>query len=242
MIIREKRKHKRLVVVAGMMLLFAGAIKQPSLTAYAAEGQTTQATSQSTRWEGQGDAWRVRTQDGSGYITNDWFQDLDGSWYMLGADGYMFSGLITDQSTGKSYLLNTEHDGTYGRMIATDGVHMVNGQAIYLTFNQNHDGTYGAITNGLSELRNTGIKQVTKNDAGMVVEGSQGTQGSATQTQGTGQGTTQTSNSTGEFCEGWMNKSYDEMTQAERDRYEEIMIGGSVVHPSGTTPVDINWG
>lgn len=116
---------------------------------------------QSPRWEGAGEVWKVKNETGSGYLTNSWFQDLDSSWYMLGADGVMFSGLVTDNSTGKSYLLNTEHDGTFGRMISVDGVYSVNGKNISLSFNQAHDGTFGAIISGLSEARNSGVKETT---------------------------------------------------------------------------------
>lgn len=114
---------------------------------------------QSDRWEGAGDTWKVRTQDGTSYLTNSWFQDNDSSWYMLGADGTMYAGLVTDLSTGKSYLLNTQHDGTFGKMLTQDGVYTVNGSQVYLTFNQSHDGSYGAITQGLSEARSTGVKE-----------------------------------------------------------------------------------
>ena len=135
-------------------------------TAYAAgpsEGaQTTQSQQQATqsdRWEGAGDTWKVRTQDGTSYLTNSWFQDNDASWYMLGADGTMYAGLVTDLSTGKSYLLNTQHDGTFCKMLTVDGVYTVNGSQVYLTFNQSHDGSYGAIQSGLSEARSTGVKE-----------------------------------------------------------------------------------
>ena len=159
------RRTRRLIVVASFGLLLFGAIKQPSMTAYAAEAAgpgvstTQQAVQQSDRWEGSGDTWRVRNANGNGYLTNSWFQDLDGSWYMLGSDGIMYSGLVTDQSTGKSYLLNTQHDGTFGRMLTTDGVYNVNGVNVYLTFNQQHDGTFGAITSGLNEVRSSGVRE-----------------------------------------------------------------------------------
>ena len=159
------RRTRRLIVVASFGLLLFGAIKQPSMTAYASEAggpgvsTTQQSIQQSDRWEGTGDTWRVRNANGNGYLTNSWFQDLDGSWYMLGADGIMYSGLVTDQSTGKSYLLNTQHDGTFGRMLTADGVYNVNGVNVYLTFNQNHDGTFGAITSGLSEVRSSGVRE-----------------------------------------------------------------------------------
>lgn len=71
----------------------------------------------------------------------------------------MFSGLITDQSTGKTYLLNTNHDGTYGRMLTADGTYNINGQNVYLTFNQEHNGTFGCILTGLSEVRSTGVEE-----------------------------------------------------------------------------------
>lgn len=114
---------------------------------------------QSDRWEGAGDTWKVRTQDNTGYLSNSWFQDNDSSWYMLGADGTMYAGLVTDLSTGKSYLLNTQHDGTFGKMLTQDGVYTINGSQVYLTFNQSHDGSYGAIQSGLSGAKNTGISE-----------------------------------------------------------------------------------
>ena len=69
----------------------------------------------------------------------------------------MYSGLVTDQSTGKSYLLNTNHDGTFGRMLDVDGVYNINGVDVYLTFDQTHNGTHGAILTGLDSLRSTGV-------------------------------------------------------------------------------------
>ena len=127
------RRTRRLIVVASFGLLLFGAIKKPSMTAYASEAggpgvsTTQQSIQQSDRWEGTGDTWRVRASNGSGYLTNSWFQYLDGSWYMLGADGIMYSGLVTDQSSGKWYLLNTQHDGTFRRMLTTDGGYKVDG-------------------------------------------------------------------------------------------------------------------
>lgn len=158
-----KSKLKKLIVTTGVLFMLG---LSAATTAYAAPGPGTQSAqtqpqsiAQSDRWQGTGDTWRVRAQDNSGYLTNSWFQDTDGSWYMLGADGIMYSGLITDQSTGKSYLLNTQHDGTYGKMLTVDGVYNVNGTNVYLQFNQSHDGTFGAITSGLSEARNSGVKE-----------------------------------------------------------------------------------
>ena len=167
---KNQKNVSRIVKASGMALLLFSAVGQPGMTAYAAgPGETVQAqVEQSPRWEGQGDAWRVKTEDGKGYMTNAWFQDLDGSWYMLGADGYMYSGIVTDPSTGASYLLNTEHDGHFGRMVTANGAYIINGQQVYLTFNNTNpaDGTYGAITGGLTELRAAGVKEVTKGAEG----------------------------------------------------------------------------
>ena len=167
---RVLKQTRKLLITTGMALLLFSAVGQPGMTAYAAgPGETVQAqVEQSPRWEGQGDAWRVKTEDGKGYMTNAWFQDLDGSWYMLGADGYMYSGIVTDPSTGASYLLNTEHDGHFGRMVTANGAYIINGQQVYLTFNNTNpaDGTYGAITGGLTELRAAGVKEVTKGAEG----------------------------------------------------------------------------
>lgn len=117
---------------------------------------------QSSRWEGSDNTWRVSDNNGS-YLKNCWFQDdITGQWYLLGAgddNTIMFSGLVTDQSTGKTYLLNPNHDGTYGRMLTVDGTYTINGVDVYLTFNQEHNGAFGCITSGLSEVRNTGIEE-----------------------------------------------------------------------------------
>ena len=171
---RVLKQTRKLLITTGMALLLFSAVGQPGMTAYAAgPGETVQAqVEQSPRWEGQGDAWRVKTEDGKGYMTNAWFQDLDGSWYMLGADGYMYSGIVTDPSTGASYLLNTEHDGHFGRMVTANGAYIINGQQVYLTFNNTNpaDGTYGAITGGLTELRAAGVKEVTKGAEGTATQ------------------------------------------------------------------------
>lgn len=163
------KRAARCIIVTGMMLFLAASVKgtdetpffgntAPAFTnAFAITAQAAE-LNQSDRWEGQGDTWRV--QDGSGgYLKNSWFQDNDGSWYMLGAgDGSeMFAGLIVDKSTGKSYYLETQHKGFYGKMCTKDGEYEVNGSKVYLKFNQNHDGSFGAVISGLNEIRSTGV-------------------------------------------------------------------------------------
>ena len=117
---------------------------------------------QSDRWNvDDSGTWRLQNEAKTSYVLDSWFQDLDGEWYMLGSDnnGAMYSGLITDRSTGKSYYLNVNHDGYYGKLMSQNGKYTVNGIEVYLTFNQAHDGTFGAITSGLDDLRNTGVNK-----------------------------------------------------------------------------------
>ena len=219
------RRTRRLIVVASFGLLLFGAIKQPSMTAYAAEAgpgaaTTQQAVQQSDRWEGSGDTWRVKASNGSGYLTNSWFQDLDGSWYMLGADGIMYSGLVTDQSTGKSYLLNTQHDGTFGRMLTTDGVYNVNGVNVYLTFNQQHDGTFGAITSGLNEVRSSGVRETSL--AAIPTD-------SATGNTSQGASNTAQNQTTDASKPSWYGKTPEQMTRKELAEYTEYLTGNEVI-------------
>ena len=225
------KQHHKTMVVAGCGLLLFGAIKQPSMTAYASEAgpgvsTTQQSIQQSDRWEGTGDTWRVRASNGSGYLTNSWFQDLDGSWYMLGADGIMYSGLVTDQSTGKSYLLNTQHDGTFGRMLTTDGVYNVNGVNVYLTFNQNHDGTFGAITSGLNEARSSGVRETSL--ASIPTDSASGTQSGTSQQTG-GQTSGQSQSSQNSSQPSWYGKTPEQMTQKELAEYTEYLTGNRVI-------------
>ena len=145
----EGIRMKKKCFIAGLSALM---ILGSAINVYAA---------QSARWIGSGDFWRVSDNAG-GYLKNTWFQDdITGHWYLLGAEdgSVMYAGLVTDQSTGKTYLMNVAHDGTFGRMISTNGVYNINGRSISLTFNQNHDGTFGAITSGLQEARSTGVTE-----------------------------------------------------------------------------------
>ena len=155
-------KRTKKVILTGMLSLamFTGSITpymgNTMMVAQAAE------LSQSSRWVGEGDTWRV--SDGSGnFLSNCWFQDdITKDWYLLGAgedNTIMFSGLVTDQATGKTYLLNPNHDGTFGKMLTVDGTYNINGKEVYLSFNKEHNGTYGAIISGLSDVRNTGITE-----------------------------------------------------------------------------------
>lgn len=224
---KAQKCKSRFVVLGGCGLLLLGSVAQPDMVAYAEEtgaATTQQAVQQSDRWEGSGDTWRVRASNGSGYLTNSWFQDLDGSWYMLGADGIMYSGLVTDQSTGKSYLLNTQHDGTFGRMLTTDGVYSVNGVNVYLTFNQNHDGTFGAITSGLNEVRSSGVRETS-----LSAIPTDSATGGQTSNQQSSQPSGQSQTSQNSSQPSWYGKTPEQMTQDELYDYIEAVTGNRVI-------------
>lgn len=163
-----KNRLKKIIITTGALLMFTMApISQANplgqymssmttITAQAAE------LTQSARWVGEGNTWRVSDGTG-GYLKNRWFQDdVTKDWYLLGAgddNTIMFSGLVTDQATGKTYLLNPNHDGTFGKMLTVDGTYNINGKEVYLSFNKEHNGTFGCILTGLSEVRSTGVEE-----------------------------------------------------------------------------------
>jgi len=114
---------------------------------------------QTDRWAEQNGTWFLKNEANTGIVTNTWFQDLDGAWYLLApGDGHMYAGLIHDTLTNRWYFCQTEHDGWYGRMAHVNGTYRVNGKEVELTFEQAHDGYFGAITSGLESLKETGIE------------------------------------------------------------------------------------
>ena len=123
---------------------------------------------QSPRWYSENGTWYLRNEAGTGNVVNSWFQDLDGSWYLLAPDGHMYAGLIHDTITNRWYYCQTEHNGYFGKMAFTDGLYTVNNKQVYLTFNQIHDGTFGCITSGLESLQGAGIE--TTDIAGIPTE------------------------------------------------------------------------
>lgn len=105
-------------------------------TAYAAESVYG-----GCRWENVGGtSWKAKQADGS-YLCNAWYQDIDGSWYFMKADGYMAEQIFTD-TDGSVYLLDWRHEGTYGKLL-TSGIY----NGVYIQTNDAHDGTWGRILN-----------------------------------------------------------------------------------------------
>ena len=218
-----------------LMLIMGISLTEPEVVAYASQPDATLYTSQQQAVKNQTDRWHV-SADGTWFlfnqartadVTNSWFQDLDGSWYLLApGDGHMYAGLIHDTITNKWYFCQTEHDGWYGRMAYTDGAYTVNGQTVYLTFNQQHDGTFGAITSGLDSIRSTGV--ITQDVAGIPEDSASATEAPQQQSQPQ----TSTNNNyfdsnripgTHSIFDGWTQEQLDEL-----DRENAEAGGGSM--------------
>lgn len=189
-----KKTYKLPALTLVMMMLALGfTLSDADILAYAAEDNfqmttytTTVQATQSPRWHVDNTGtWYLKNEAGTGNTINSWFQDLDGSWYLLAPnDGHMYAGLIHDTITDRWYYCQIDHNGWYGRMAYTDGVYTVNGQQVYLTFNQLHDGTFGAITSGLESLRGAGVE--TQEVAGIPTESETATSNGMESTDGPG--------------------------------------------------------
>ena len=51
-------------------------------------------TAYASQWIQDSTGWKVR-QDDETYLTNQWYQNTDGKWYYIGADGYMMVNATT---------------------------------------------------------------------------------------------------------------------------------------------------
>ena len=129
---------------------------------------TCHAENFSSYWYQDGANWKI--QDGSGItISNAWVCDnavtannnTDTNWYLMSDVGLMYEGIIQDQN-GNYYLLNPEHNGTYGMMVTTNGF-TYNG--VTYQFDQNHDGTFGKILN-TGDIARSGLSVTQVNTAG----------------------------------------------------------------------------
>ena len=54
-------------------------------------------------WASDSNGWWIQNSDGS-YLTNAWYQDTDGKWYYMGADGYM----LTNTTTPDGFYVNAD--------------------------------------------------------------------------------------------------------------------------------------
>ncbi|MCC8059733.1 MAG: hypothetical protein LIO81_02660 [Clostridiales bacterium] len=195
----KRLQIRRYFALGTALMLNTAAFPWLSMTSYAADYTTQQQVAQITeyssqqvatlgQWETQADATvKFKTYTGE-YLTNAWLQDPSDSnvWYYIDEAGNRYTGLITDNSTGKTYLLGE----TDGKMITADGTYTIQGSQKSLSFNQIHDGTFGALSEGsLTELRRSNISEKTVDHVG----GSSDNSGNTTQTTGTSSSTSSSS-------------------------------------------------
>ncbi|RGY98417.1 hypothetical protein [Clostridium sp. AM58-1XD] len=64
---------------------------------------STSITSFADGWVQDSKGWKAKNSDGS-YITNSWYQDSEGLWYYIGADGYM----LRSSWTPDNYYVGTD--------------------------------------------------------------------------------------------------------------------------------------
>ncbi|MDO4487899.1 MAG: InlB B-repeat-containing protein [Eubacteriales bacterium] len=107
----------------------------------------------SSYWSlGDNGLWTIRNRSGQ-IIRNSWLCDdavrinEKSVWYLLDSNGNpVTAGLIRDAS-GNFYSFETEHNGYYGMLRFKNGFYNINGQRIYIEFEQSHNGSFGAIKN-----------------------------------------------------------------------------------------------
>ena len=217
------RKRIRKILVTTGLVMMVGSLTGKAdnhnyfgITAYASE-QT-----QTNRWEGQGDVWRLKSSNGT-YVTNSWVED-GGAWYLLDEQGYMRTDLVYDSITNAYYMLNPNHDGTYGRMLDKAGTYKVNNIDVYMAFNQSHDGTYGKVIEGLESLKATGIKTTTVNG---LPSASVGSSTSSNTGNNTNKDTTDNSNNSDNNSSGYYNEDgYYIEPDTDWSQYDPHDIGG----------------
>ena len=198
------------------------------LTCYAADF--------SNYWYQDGSTWKIHDQSGN-TIANAWVCDnavtvnhnTDTNWYLMDASGNMYEGIIQDQN-GDYYLLNPEHNGTYGMMLTANGF-TYNG--VTYQFNQAHDGTFGKILN-TQDIGRSGLKVSQVNTAGRATYytndfggGSGGSSGSGSSSSGGSQQSAKQSQNTQQTSAGGRWRSIDEVWGTDEEhaaqdaKYEE---------------------
>lgn len=212
-------RSKYWMMLGAALLLLAGAIKQPAMTAYAAETGPGVAVSQQATaivtynqatakalgaWEPQTDGnWKFKQVTGE-YLTSAWIEDAStvGTWYFVDGNGIM----LKSATTPDGYTVDAE-----GRWFETQssGSHAPggnSGQSVDSSATEQTQTSTGAAageqTSG-SEL----LRQVREEGKVLTME------------------------------------EIKSLTKEEKDEYVAIMSGGgSVAHPDEVDTYDINWG
>jgi len=87
----RRMKKKLLLALTTVIVMASSAFGAGSLTVYAGQ------------WQQNGDNWKYQNDDGA-YITNNWYQDIEGKWYHFDGNGNMQTGWISDGD--KEYYLS----------------------------------------------------------------------------------------------------------------------------------------
>ena len=145
---RDSSMRNKILAYAVCAVCLVATPSIQAITAYAAE----QTLPYSPNWETQPDgSWKYKYNTG-GYAVDRWIHDeVDGNWYLIGSDGIMLHGVV--KSYGKLYLLNENHDGSFGRMLKNGDVY----QGVTIIADTSA-GTEGALTSDtINALRSIGI-------------------------------------------------------------------------------------
>ncbi len=95
-------------------------------------------------WQGSGDNWYYYS---NGTIVKGWLFDGSNWYYCDPSTGVMRSGWIQD-SDGRWYYMNQNHDGTFGRMVTG----WLNDRGVYYYLNPNAGGPMGSMVTGTVQI------------------------------------------------------------------------------------------
>ena len=145
---RDSSMRNKILAYAVCAVCLSATPSIQAITAYAAE----QTLPYSPNWETQPDgSWKYKYNTG-GYAVDRWIHDeVDGNWYLIGSDGIMLHGVV--KSYGKLYLLNENHDGSFGRMLKNGEVY----QGITISAETSGDYEGALSTDTINALRSIGV-------------------------------------------------------------------------------------
>lgn len=150
------KKNSILLGIAVLSFLFSG-------IAFAAGNATSE------YWFQEGNDWKIKDAAGN-LIKDSWVcddknnQNRDSNWYLMNANGIMYEGVINDN--GHYYLLDPNHNGTYGMMISGSSSFTYNG--VTLRLETAHNGYFGEIIN-TEQVPRLGLNITTVNTSGKPI-------------------------------------------------------------------------
>ncbi|MDO4488620.1 MAG: hypothetical protein Q4B67_06000 [Eubacteriales bacterium] len=132
------KKYIKLLILSLMLVLAA------ALTSFAATF--------SEFWYQDSAGWHVK--DGNGkLVKNAWLCDNavpsngENVWYLIDANGLMYSAGLVQDGTGNYYSLEMNHDGYYGMLRYKSQSYTADGITVKLSLENSHNGSFAAIKN-----------------------------------------------------------------------------------------------